>query len=346
MKNIKILESNNEERLMPNNTKHPVYAKLDHLPASNFYPVKVEDLIEYAEVLTHSKFINRADELQKKLQSNSEKIAKMETEKEKHELQSELKNIRQPLRDEFDKNFKHEQDKVTKLEEKIKNAHGSQYDQLTAKLFLTRHASISLIQKNIEFEQYVANSNKDDLKSESEARVLLLHEQELLLQVEIEKGLQEEKAIIEKNLENNLALPQKDTAKLKTYHQQYGQTVGKLVTCRQRICDLQHILPKSTKVIDQQASIQVEEDRFTVSEENLFYNATQSNAGQGAIPKNVSSQKENSKGPAVNRKLKPAPKVYRNLKPSELAVSRFFLPADVQKGDLSNQVRRGYSRGQ
>ncbi|WP_342146589.1 hypothetical protein [Rickettsiella endosymbiont of Aleochara curtula] len=416
VKNIKILENNNEEKLMPNisNTKPDfkaelehkpaqraqtqreqetaayeelvnkpsssssadlvIYAKLDLLPPQNVFLGKLaEERTDYAEVLTYSKFIKQTNQLQEKLQCSFEEIEKLETKikncfkdcfkdgdlkvlteiknelisanQEKHNLQSELKEIRQSLRGEFDRNFKHEHEKATILEEQIKNAHGSQYDQLTAELFRTRDAYVCLIQKNREFEASIANSSKD-LKSESKARVVLLDKQELSLQVEIEKSLLEKKAIIEKNLENTLAVSQEETAELKTYQQQYSNTLEKLVTCKERICELNYILPNSPKVIDQQASSQVPGDRLTIFEENPFYNAAQSNAEQ--VSTNVSIREETSEAPKVRRDLKPAPVVDRKLKPkpSRLAGSHLFsLPKNIdteeeQDLEVNNQVTR------
>lgn len=361
----------NNNSLSSSSTGSLLYADLDLESSKNVFLGKpTEEMTEYAEVLMHSKFIKQANQLQEKLQSNFKEIEKLETKikdgfkdadfkflteikkelvsanKEKHNLQSELKEIRQPLRHEFDQNFEHEQKKITALEEQIKNAHGNEYVQLTAKLFRTRDAYIGLIQKNQEFEQCIANSSKDALKSQAEARVLLLHQQELSLQVEIEKILQKEKEIIEKNLENTLALP-KETAAFKDYHQQYNKTIKKLVTCKERISELNHILPKNTKLNDQQASEAVEENIFSVSEENPFYNTPQSNAGQ--VSTNISIREESSEAPAVNCGVKLDSEVNHTVKLiSRLAGSSLFSLPNAGAGQehefkVKNQFRWGYA---
>lgn len=348
------------------------YANLD-LPSSsnNFLRKPKEETTKYAEVLAHSEFIKQANELQQKLRSNSEIIEKLETEikhrfedgdvkvltdikkelvsanQKKHNLQSELKNISQPLRDEFDQNFKHGQDKATKLAEEIKNAHGREYDQRTAKLFHTRNASVNLLQKNREFEQCIANISKGDLKSKAEARLLLLDEEELSLQIGIEKSLQEKKATLEKNLENTLVA--KKTPASKDYQLQYHKAVEELVICKERISELKHRLAENTKVLDPHSSKQLEENISSVFEENPLYNAAQSNARQ--VSPNAFIQEQSSEAPTVNRNLKPSPNVdCIKLKPSRLMGSDFFsLPKNLDAKQeeegfkVKNQARRGYA---
>lgn len=159
---------------------------------------------------------------------------------------------------------------------------------------------------------------------------MLLSNQELSVQVEIERNLKEKIEIIKHNLNNTLAIrdEMKGNEAHKPYKEQFDETMEKLKICKLRICDLK----AEIKVIDQQSAGQGAE----VSEENPLYGAVQYTAVP--IPKKVSSKEGNSE----------APKVDRNLKPSRLAKSNFFSlsknsSAQKEEKAFKDKTKTGYT---
>ncbi len=190
-------------------------------------PIKkpVEDSIKYAEILStgyieqSKKLLKVAEDIKvtdrkiagigklKELNQSESNLALIEEIKKNHEsklnLQTELLEIRGSLHKEFDVNFQRLQKKETEIEGRIENTHGdvNKYNQLKSELYNTQNEHIRLIQENLDSEQALHQISQEGLKTKIEARCYTLHQMELGLQIKIQKGLSDEKAVIEQNFQ-------------------------------------------------------------------------------------------------------------------------------------------------
>lgn len=322
-----------------------VYADLKLNPAQRPFKEKLIEDVEYAEVSVDSRFILQADELKHKLQSNFEEIEKLETKIKKgftngldpntlnetktelrnanvlkHELQSQLQEIREPLNNEFANNYKHAQNKVADLEERIKYEHGGKYTQLTSELFQTQNAHISLIQKHIEFEEKIANSSKDDLKATAEAHIHDLHKEELGLQHKRLALLGEKKNTIGQNAANHRGTP-----KFEVYQKEFDKSMGEIKDCTESASILENKIATRKKTLQSEEGALSTKDRldirFSFCEDNPLYE------------KEVAIEEE-QKAPAVDR----------TKKPSRLNQSNLFLPSSARSENEDAKEEEKISR--